>query len=176
MSFAIREPSAQEIKQTFGTVKRCLEATRGDLPTILHFLAHPDRLTGFKSPKGARRVGYKSYAKRLREWVAEDKRAERDKAIRALAALVEQRLTATWSDGRPVHDCTKPLRIQTLLSEVSRMPGAPAGLRLTRKTIAEAVELINKRPGQHWILPAPRGTKAWAHQQSARRARRGVRR
>lgn len=74
------------------------------------------------------------------------------------------------------HDCAKPLRIQTLLSEVSRMPVAPAGLRLTRKTIAEAVELINKRPGQHWLLPAPRGTKAWAHQQSARRAMRGVRR
>lgn len=166
MSFAIREPTVEEIRKVFGTVKQCLEVTKGDLPTILHFLSNPDKLAGFKAPESARRVGY------------EDRKADRDKAVRALAALVEQRLAATWSDGRPVHDWAKPLRIQTLLSEVGRMPGAPAGLRITRKAITEAVELINKRPEtvQHWILPAPRGTKAWSHQQSANRAMRGVRR
>lgn len=173
MSFAIREPSAREIRETFGSAKRCLEITKGDLPTILHFLSNPDKLAGFKAPKSARRVGYASYAKRLRQMVYEDRKADRDKAIRELAALVEQRLTATWSDGRPVHDCAKPLRIQTLLSEVSRMPW-PAGLRLTRKTIAEAVGVINKKPGRHWILPATRPKR---NTPAARdRAMRGVRR
>lgn len=157
-TFAIREPTADEIRRTFGTLKRCLEATRGDLPTVLHFMANPDKLVGFKSPKGARRVGYGSYAKRLREWLADDKRAEREKLVAELAKLVEQRLAATWSDGRPVHNRAKPLRLQSLLGEVGRMPGRPAWLHITRRAIAEAVEAINKRlaPEWRWIIPAPR--------------------
>lgn len=176
MSFAIREPAVEEIRKVFGTVEQCLAVTKGDLPTILHFLSNPDRLAGFKAPKSARRVGYGSYAKRLREWVKSDRKTKRDILAAGLRMLVEERLDATWSDGRPVHDRAKPLRLGALADEVRRIqPFRPVSLTVTRKTVREAVEVINarRRDDDRWLLPAtrPRNTPA-----ARDRAMRGVRR
>lgn len=44
--YRLRMPGDDEIKQAFGTIADYMRVTGGDLPTVLLYLANPDRIEG----------------------------------------------------------------------------------------------------------------------------------
>lgn len=45
-SYGLRVPEDAEIRAAFGSLAACLRVTGGDMPTILFYLANPDRIDG----------------------------------------------------------------------------------------------------------------------------------
>ena len=152
--FGIRVPTMDEMRAAFGSAARALECTRGDLPTVLYFLANQDRIAGFKSPKGARRVGHADFARKLREAASEDKAAERARIDREVAAAVAERVRAHLER---IQDPKRPV----LVSKVARAITLNNVYRVTVKQVREALATI----GGDWIVREskprkPRGRRA----------------
>jgi hypothetical protein len=70
--YGLRIPADSEIVSAFGSLAACLRITGGDLPTILFYLANPDRIAG------AGEVGHQpsAYAEKFRERALTEAAAE----------------------------------------------------------------------------------------------------
>lgn len=45
-NYGLRQPAHDEIRRAFGSLAACVRVTGGDMPTILFYLANPDRIAG----------------------------------------------------------------------------------------------------------------------------------
>lgn len=79
-TFEIRIPTREEVVRTFGSAKRAIRLTHCDLPTALHFIANPEKVTGFISP-GGRRVDFPQWGVLLRQWSKEETMQGKEKVM-----------------------------------------------------------------------------------------------
>lgn len=163
--FGLRYPTMFEVRKAFGSAKRALEVTRGDLPTCLYFLANPDKIAWFKSPKGARRAGYADFAKQLRDAVREENKSAKSAKDNARAEEIARLVKEVLQQ----FDVSKRLKIgQVKECLMSKLRGRGIlHLYVTTRDIRAAVEDINITSASVWRLPEvkprkPRGKRSTA--------------
>lgn len=70
----MRRPEINEIRAAFGSLSNAVKCTRGDLPTLLFFLANPSKIAGFKPPKTKHRNTNTEFS----QWLFKAAKEERD--------------------------------------------------------------------------------------------------